>query len=272
MWSKDPERDIIAPSVAGTRNVLEAAVKAGAEKVVYVSTAGTIGFNTGPDQPPRDEKTSNTTPHTHYVRGKIRAEEEAFAIAKRSGLPVPAINPGLILGPRFFKYSESVKQVADFVVQGTPVYFDGGFGVVDVEDVARACLLAMEKGRSAERYIASGDNVTVKQMFDMLSELTGLPAPKTKLSPTVMRVLAAALELVAKVGGPKPMIDRSQVDEFVAKWGYLSSAKAERELGYTFRSARETLGRTVSWLVDNGFVPEKRRAAMKLHPSLKKAA
>ncbi len=104
MWSKDPERDIIRPSVEGTRNVLEAAVKAGVEKVVYTSTTGTMGFAATPDRV-IDESHFNEHPHTHYVRGKIAAEKEAFAIAARTGLPLCAMNPGLILGPRFWKVS-----------------------------------------------------------------------------------------------------------------------------------------------------------------------
>jgi dihydroflavonol-4-reductase len=258
MWSRDPERDIVRPSVEGTRNVLEAAAAAGVERVVYVSTGGTIGFARTPEQ--RDETKFNTDPHTYYVRGKIAAENEAFAIAKRTGLPVVSINPGLILGPRFWKLSESVRQISDFVNHGAPVYFDGGFGVVDVEDVARAAILAMEKGRPGERYIVSGDDLTVKELFDLMADLTGLKAPTVKLPVPVLRGLAAAMELGSKVTGKRPMLDRSQADEFAGKYAYHSSRKAERELGYTHLSARETVQRTIAWLVQHGFVNEQRRA------------
>src|SRR5205809_6867115 len=105
MWSRAPERDIIRPSVEGTRNVLEAAARAGVEKVLYTSTSGTMGLPTRPDQP-FDETHFNTEPHTHYVRGKIAAEKEAFALAGRTGLPVTSIHPGFILGPRLWKPSE----------------------------------------------------------------------------------------------------------------------------------------------------------------------
>ena len=263
MWSRDPERDIVRPSVEGTRLVLEAAARAGVDRVMYTSTTGTIGFSTTPDRS-LDETHVNTTPHTHYVRGKIAAEKEAFAVAQRTGLPVVAILPGFILGPRFWKPSESVHQVAQFVNQGSPIYFDGGFGVVDVEDVARGGILAMEKGRSGERYIVSGENVTVKGLFDVMAALTGLKAPSLRLPVPVLRVVAGGLELAGRLTGKRPMIDRSQVDEFAGKYGYFDSRKAERELGYTHRSARETVGRTIAWLVDRGFVPEGRRRALRL--------
>jgi len=267
MWSRDPERDIIRPSVEGTRNVLEAAARAGVEKVLYTSTSGTMGLPTRPDQP-FDETHFNTEPHTHYVRGKIAAEKEAFALAGRTGLPVTSIHPGFILGPRFWKPSESVHQVEQFLNHGAPVYFDGGFGVVDVEDVARGAILAMDRGRAGERYLLSGENVTVKGLFDLMAEATGLPAPRVKLPVGVLRAVAAAMELASKLTGARPLIDRSQVDEFGGKYGYFDSGKAERELGYTYLPARETVRRTIAWLVARGFVTEKRQRALRLDPSL----
>jgi dihydroflavonol-4-reductase len=270
MWSKDPEREIVAASRDGTRHVLEAAAAAGVERVLYVSTAGTIGFGSRPDEV-RDETSNNAAPHTHYIVGKIAAEKEAFAIAARTGMPVVAVNPGLILGPRFFKLSESVKQVADFVNQGMPAYFDGGFGLVDAEDVARGSIFAMERGRDRERYILSSEDLTVKEMFDVLAELTGLPAPKLKLPVPVLRIVAGGMELLSKITGSRPMLDRSQIDEFAGKYGYLANGKSKRELGCTYLPARDTIRRTLAWLIDRGFVAEKRRPLLKPHPSLSDA-
>jgi dihydroflavonol-4-reductase len=268
MWARDPERDIIRPSVEGTRNVLETAASAGVEKVLYTSTSGTIGIPTSSDQC-FDETHYNTTPHTHYLRGKIAAEREAFAIAERTGLPVTSIQPGFILGPRFWKPSESVAQVIQFVNQGTPIYFEGGFGVVDVEDVALGAILAMEKGGNRERYIVSGETVSVKGLFDLMAELTGLKAPTIKLPVPLLRALAGLLELASRVTGRRPLIDRSQVDEFAGRYGYFDPSKANRELGWTYRSARDTVTRTITWLVERGFVSERRRRALQLHPSLR---
>jgi dihydroflavonol-4-reductase len=215
-----------------------------------------------------DETRTNTAPHTHYLRGKIAAEQEAFAIAARTGLAMTSIHPGLILGPGFWKPSESVAQVVQFVNQGAPVYFDGGFSVVDVDDVARGAVLAMEKGRPGEKYILAGDNVTVKGLFDLMAELTGLRAPAIKLPVPAVRALATVLELVSKLTGARPLLDRSQVDEFAGKYAYFSNAKAERELGYTWLPAREVVRRTVAWVVARGFVSEKRRGALHLHASV----
>jgi dihydroflavonol-4-reductase len=270
MWSRDPERDIIQPSVLGTRIALEAAAAAGLERVLYVSTTGTMGFSTSPDVS-FDETRFNTKPHTHYVRGKIAAEKEAFGIAERTKLPVVSIHPGFVLGPRFFKVSESIKQVLDFLNHGTPLYFEGGFGVVDVEDVARGSILAMDKGRPGERYILSGDNIRVKQLFELMEELTGLKGPTMKAPVPVLRTLAGTLELASKLTGTRPMIDRSQIDEFAGRYGYFDSSKAARELGYTWLPARDVLRRTVKWAIDRGFVVEKRQKALQPHRSLDNA-
>jgi dihydroflavonol-4-reductase len=270
MWSRDPERDIIQPCVDGTRNVMTAAVKAGVEKVVYTSTTGTMGFSLDAARP-ATESDHNTQPITHYVRGKVAAEQEAFTIAARAKLPLTSIHPGFILGPRFFKVSESVRQIADFVNQGTPVYFEGGFSLVDVEDVAHGALLAMDAGGDRERYILSGENVTLKEVFDALAELTGLKAPTIKVPVPLLRVLAMLMEYGARLTGGRPQIDRSQVDEFAGKYLYFDSSRAVRELGYTYRPARDVLRRTVAWLIDRGFVVERRRPLLQPHPSLTNA-
>jgi dihydroflavonol-4-reductase len=270
MWSKDPERDIIRPSVDGTRNVLEAAARTGVEKVLYTSTSGTIGFSARPDVE-LDETHFHTNPVTPYVRGKIAAEKEAFGISERTQLPITLIQPGFVLGPRFWKLSESVHQVAQFVNDGSPVYFEGGFGVVDVEDVARGALLAMDRGRNRERYVLSGENVTVKQLFDLIAELTGLRPPTIKLPVPVLWLIAGGMELASQVTGTRPMLDRTQIDEFAGKYAYFSCNKAKRELGYTFLSARDTLRRTIAWLLGRGFVKEARLKAIRPHPSLRGA-
>lgn len=267
MWSKDPERDIIRASVDGTRHVLEAAARAGVEKVLYVSTSGTIGFEPTPDRV-RTEADFNTAPHMPYFRGKVAAEREAFAIAERTQMPVTSVNPGFILGPRFWKLSESTKQVVDFLNQGMPIWFEGGFGTVDVEDVARGSLLAMDRGGDRERYVLSGDNVTVKHLIDLAAEFSGVPSPRVRLPVPVLRVVATALELYGKATGTRPMLDRSQVDEIAGTYGYVSPAKAQRELGWTYRPVREVVRRTVAWALDHGFVPAARRAVLTPHPSL----
>jgi dihydroflavonol-4-reductase len=270
MWARDPARDIVAPSVTGTRHVVEAAAAADVEKLLYVSTTGTVGIATTPDRR-LDESSHNAAPHTWYLQGKVAAEKEALAIAARTGLPLTIVNPAMILGPRFAKPSESVRQVADFVSQGAPFWFDGGFGMVDVEDVARGAIAAMDRGRTGERYILSGDDVTVRELFTTIGELVGLRPPRWRAPVPVVRTLAGIMEGVATLTGARPVLDRSQVDELFGKYGYFDSGKAVRELGYTWRPARDAIRRTVAWLLDRGFVAEKRLRLLRPDPSLRGA-
>jgi dihydroflavonol-4-reductase len=264
MWAKDPERAIVAASVDGTRHVMRAAARAGVDKVLYVSTGGTVGFARDPDA--RLTETSyNHTPHIPYFKGKIAAEREAFAIGAAEKLAVTAINPGLILGPRFWKVSESTKQVVDILNQGLPLWFDGGFGVVDVEDVAEGAIRAMEYGRDGERYIVSGDNITVKRLADLVCELGGVAPPRLRAPLPVFRAIATAAELAGRATGRRPLIDRAQVDEFGGTYSFFDCTKAQHELGYRWRDARTTVARTVAWALAHGFVGERRRA--KLRPS-----
>ena len=129
----------------------------------------------------------------------------------------------------------------------------------------------MDKGRDGERYILSGEDVTVKGLFDIMADLTGLKAPSMKAPLPILRLLAGGMELAAKVTGSRPVLDRSQVDEFAGKFGYFDSSKAKRELGYTFLSARDTVRRTIAWLIDRGFVAERRQRVLQPHPSLRNA-
>ena len=169
------------------------------------------------------------------------------------------------------KLSESVRQVADFVNRGMPFYFDAGFPVVDVEDVAQSAILALEKGRAGEHYVVGGENVTVKQPYDLIAELTGMRAPAMRAPVPAVRTIATVLELAGRLTGTRPLMDRNMVDEFAGRYGFMHSAKAERELGYTWRPARHVVRRTVAWLVDRGFVSARRRQALTSHPSLRGA-
>ena len=149
-----------------------------------------------------------------------------------------------------------------------PIYFDGGFGVVDVEDVATGAVLAMDKGASGERYILSGENMTVKQLFDLVAEAAGVPPRRGTSRWSCCAPSRPGSRPSAGSTGWRPLLDRNQVDEFAGHYGYLDPGKAERELGFTWRNARDTIRRTVAWAIDRGFVADARRASLRPDPSL----
>ena len=137
--------------------------------------------------------------------------------------------------------------------------------------VARGAPAAMDRGRSGERYILSGDDVTVRELFATVAELAGLPAPRRRAPVPLVRLLAAGMELASRVTGRRPALDRSQVDELFGKYGYYDSGKAVRELGYAWRPARDVIRRTIAWLLERGFIEESRRRLLRPHPSLRSA-
>ena len=215
MWAQDPEHEIIRPSVDGTRNVMKAAAKAGVDKVLYVSTGGTIGFASTPGRrrATRPTTTRSRTRRTSSARSPPRRRRSRSASAR--SVAVTAINPGLILGPRFWKPSESIRQVLDFLNKR------------HADLLRRRLRRGRRRGRrhgrgprhgqgrrSGERYILSGENVTVKQLFELVAELAGISAPTWKLPVVVLRAIATGLEAVSWVTGWRPLLDRNQVDEF----------------------------------------------------------
>jgi dihydroflavonol-4-reductase len=264
MWARDPEREIIQPTLTASRNLLQACRAAGTRRIVYVSSAGTLGTTATPVR--LDESTPYPAVTLPYMIGKVRAEEHALRFATDTGLDVVFVLPGLILGPSFWKLTPSVVQVRDFLDGRLPFYFEGGFSVVDARDVAAGCLAAAERGRPVTRYVLGGENCTVKEFLDATAKLTGLSAPAIRLPIAVLGALGSVLELLTRVVSFEPPLTRAMVDEFGGRYGYLDSTRARTELGYQPRPLRATLYDTVEWCLARGFVGAKRRDAVRLPP------
>ncbi len=159
---------------------------------MYVSSAGTVGFTT--DGLPLTEESFHTAPALAYIKAKVQAEKLAIQFCHQADHRLVVVLPGFVLGPHFYSLNPSVRQVKSFLDPGMPFYFEGGFSIVDVRDVARGCLLAEELGRNGERYILAGENATTRTLLELLAEITGVPSPRWKASVGFMRLLAAAME------------------------------------------------------------------------------
>jgi dihydroflavonol-4-reductase len=256
LWDRDRSR-IYDAAVVGTRETLEAAKSRGIEKIVVTSSTAAVGAST--TETVLDESSSLDRPDAEtYVVAKRRAEQIALEMAAQ-GLNVVVVNPATLFGPGDYKPTPSGRAIVDYF--GYPLPFDiptppGGFNVVDVDDVAEGHILAMERGRAGQRYILAGDNVTFGQMFSVLSELTGLAGPGWQMPAALVRTSARLLELQAGITGRAPAITYKMARDYVGHYVWVSSAKAERELGFTHRDLRSTLARAVSFFLDEGFVPE----------------
>ena len=181
LWVRDPEQ-MYRSNVEGTRAIIQAAQESGVRRVIYTSSVATMGFTREGHIAGEDSPVSIKDMVGHYKRSKFMAEQIALE-AGNNGANVVVVNPTTPIGEYDIKPTPTGRIVVDFLKRKFPAYVDTGLNLADVKEVARGHLLAMEKARPGQRYILGGENLTLKQILDKLSALTGLPAPDDE-SPT----------------------------------------------------------------------------------------
>jgi dihydroflavonol-4-reductase len=240
-------------NVEGTRRTLQLAGESGASRIVYTSSIAALGIPRG------DEPANEETPVTlaekigGYKRSKFMAEEIACEYA-RQGLPVVIVNPAAPVGAGDHKPTATGQMVLDFLKGKMFGYVDTGMCIVDVENVAAGHLLAAERGRVGERYILGGENLTLKQVLDLLAEVSGLPPARLHIPHSVALAWSYVDVGLAKLNPrhiPAATPEKVRLSRFKE---YYDSSKAERELGFPPTIAREALRRSVDWYRANGYV------------------
>jgi len=253
LWVRDPEQ-MYRSNVEGTRALLASARKQGVRRVVYTSSVATMGFTANGAGTPADENSPVTLADMigHYKRSKFMAERVALEAA-RDGIDVVVVNPTTPIGERDIKPTPTGRIVVDFLKRKFPAYVETGLNLVDATECARGHLQAHEKGRAGERYILGGENLTLKQILDRLGAITGLPSPKVKLPYFFALVTGVVDETVTgRILGREP---RATIDavRMGRKMMFVSSAKAERELGWRQAPVEGALRRAVEWFRSNGY-------------------
>ncbi|RMH44592.1 MAG: NAD-dependent epimerase/dehydratase family protein [Deltaproteobacteria bacterium] len=238
-------------NVEGTKTVLFAAMKANLKKVVYTSSIAAVG------QPPSGDIADETTEFNlwdesnHYVRSKWLSERDALRFA-REGVPVVVVNPAFPFGERDIGPTPTGRFIVETLNGNVPGYMDGGFNVVDVDDVAEGHVLAEEKGRVGERYILGGHNVTYKEFYDLVAEIGGCKPVKRKLPSRMMWGIAWAMEQVAeRTQKPPPMTYKAA--RYATRRLWFDTSKARNELGMPRTPLRETLDKAIRWFRANGY-------------------
>ena len=251
LWVRDPD-EMYRSNVEGTRRLLEAARKSGIRRVIYTSSVATMGFTSNGSLADENSPVSLGQMIGPYKRSKFMAEQIALA-AGRSGMDVVVVNPTTPIGERDIKPTPTGRIVVDFLKKKFPAYVDTGLNLVDATECARGHVAALEKGRSGERYILGGENLTLKQIFDRLAAITSLPSPKVKV-PYAMALATGVVDEV--VTGhilrrePRVTIDAVRMGR---KRMFVSSAKAERELGWKTIPVDGAMRRAVDWFRANGY-------------------
>ena len=250
----NPELEIIKPAVEGTRNIMEAAKETGIRKMIYVSSVAALGGGDSFDHN-RDETSWNTDAESPYYIAKTRSEQIAHQLAEQYNINVVFVLPGLVLGPRDFRITPSNGLVRDFLNGKIPFSYDSAFTVTDVRDVVQGMLLAEKHGRTGDRYILGGTQITIEDLFHQLAEMSTRSAPAFQLNAGAATMLAYPTKWLAGFLHNDPLITPEFVQDNFGKFLNFSSVKAEQELGYHTRSLLRILEDTINWLIAQGEVP-----------------
>ncbi|MBD2692222.1 hopanoid-associated sugar epimerase [Anabaena catenula] len=251
LWQKDREL-LYRHNVEGTRNLLAAAQKAGIERTVYTSSVAAIGVG----------KSGQVVDETHqspveklvgdYKKSKFLAEQVAIAAAKQ-GQDIVVVNPSSPIGTMDIKPTPTGDIILRFLRRQMPAYVDTGLNFIDVRDVARGHLLALEKGKSGDRYILGHQNLSLKQLLEILSDITGLKAPQISVPALLPLTVAWVEEKILAPLGKTPSVPIDGV-RMAQQPMYYDASKAVRELSLPQSPLNVALKDAVDWFVSNGYV------------------
>lgn len=252
LWARDPAV-LVRTNVDGTRNVMEAALRAGVERVVYTSSVATLA--TRQEGEPADEASplDEAAAIGAYKRSKVAAERLVETMIARERLPAVIVNPSTPIGPRDIKPTPTGRVIVEAASGRVPAFVDTGMNLVHVDDVAGGHVAALLNGRIGERYILGGDNVPLVTMLSDIAQLTGRRPPRWKLPRAPLYPLAMAAEAFARMTSGEPFLTRDGLRMSEHRM-FFTSAKAARELGYRARPYREGLRDALGWFRDAGYV------------------
>lgn len=236
-------------NVGGTKNVADACLASGVNRLVYTSSIHAL------DEPPHgiaiDETCRFDPEHVlgAYAKCKAKASLEVKAAVGR-GLDAVLVCPTGVIGPYDFRISEMGQLILDFIRKKLKAYMDGAYDFADVRDVARGIRLAARKGRKGESYILSGEQVTVRRLMKILEEATGVKAPSIKVPAWLARTAGIIAPLYYRMVKGRPLFTTYSID-VLASNSLVNSEKARVELGYTSRPARESIVDSVAWFAQH---------------------
>lgn len=250
LWTRNPD-EMYRTNVGGTAAILEAALENNVSRVVYTSSVGTLG-NPGNGTPGNeDTQVSLDDMVGPYKKSKFLAEREAEKFVSR-GLPLVIVNPSTPVGPWDVKPTPTGKIIVDFLKRRMPAYLDTGLNLIDVQECARGHILAEQKGQVGRKYILGNANLSLRDIFRTLQEITGIPAPKVRLPYTPVLVAAWLNEGFSRISGREPLIPLAGV-RMAAHHMYFDSGRAVRELGLQQTPVKGALERAVEWFRANGY-------------------
>jgi dihydroflavonol-4-reductase len=253
LWIPDPQ-SMYKANVDGTRELLRLAREAGVRRVVYTSSVATMGFRTDGLIVNEDTPVSLKNMVGHYKRSKFLAEQEAIKAAE-AGQQVMILNPTTPIGSHDTKPTPTGRIFVDFLNGKFPAYVDTGLNLVDVSEVARTHAAALEAGIPGRRYILGGENLTLKQILDKMSAITGIPSPTVKIPFAIAATYAFFEEnITGRLRGKEPRATLEEV-RMGRKKMFASSARAQQELGFRVAPVYPAMRTAIEWFRANGYAP-----------------
>ncbi|MEA5533913.1 hopanoid-associated sugar epimerase [Crocosphaera sp. XPORK-15E] len=243
-------------NVLGTRSILAAAKQAGIERIVYTSSVAAIGVGNPGEIVNETHQSPVEKLVGHYKKSKYWAEQEAYQAVKK-GQDIVIVNPSTPIGPYDIKPTPTGEIILRFLRRQMPAYVNTGLNLIDVRDVARGHLLALEKGKTGERYILGNQNLTLKALLDELSTLTGLDAPQQTLPLWLPLTVAWIEEYLLSPLGKKPSIPIDGV-KMSKQPMYYDASKAINELGLSPSPIKNALQDAVNWFINHEYVAPNR--------------
>jgi len=250
LWARD-RNEIVINNVTGTRVMMEEALHAGVERIVYTSSVATLAVQRDGTSVDETVPLEELKAIGAYKRSKVAAERLVERMIAQQGLPAVIVNPSTPIGPRDVKPTPTGRIIVEAALGRIPAFVDTGLNLVHVDDVAQGHLAALDRGKIGERYILGGQNVQLSEMLTVIANLIGRRPPRVRLPRSAIVPLALAAETVARFTGREPFVtmDALRMSKYRM---FFTAAKAERDLGFTARPFTDALTDAIRWFRDAG--------------------
>ncbi|MGA7197157.1 hopanoid-associated sugar epimerase [Roseiarcus sp.] len=249
LWARNPE-EIVQNNVEGTRLLMEEALSAGVERVVYTSSVATLKPVEGASAT-EEQRLAESGAIGAYKRSKIAAERLVEAMTKRDGLPAIIVNPTTPIGPRDVRPTPTGRIIIEAASGHMPGFVDTGLNLAHVDDIAAGHIAALLHGRVGERYILGGENVFLADMLTDIARLAGRRPPRLKIPRAAVYPIAYAAEMMARIRGVEPFVTLDGLRMSRHRM-FFDDAKARHELGYVSRPYREGIADAIAWFRAHG--------------------
>ena len=250
LWARD-RNEIVINNVTGTRVMMEEALHAGVERIVYTSSVATLAVQRDGTSVDETVPLEELKAIGAYKRSKVAAERLVERMIAQQGLPAVIVNPSTPIGPRDVKPTPTGRIIVEAALGRIPAFVDTGLNLVHVDDVAQGHLAALDRGKIGERYILGGQNVQLSEMLTVIANLIGRRPPRVRLPRSAIVPLALAAETIARFTGREPFVtmDALRMSKYRM---FFTAAKAERDLGFTARPFTDALTDAIRWFRDAG--------------------